>query len=216
MKRILPAIALIAALSMTACSGGGSDSESDGQGGDSGSQQEAEKTPEVTQLNEDQLKTILESTDIDGTSFKALDTSGMNGSDSVKALEDAEYEPAECKDMAMAALNASKAADGTAVAGMSSDNSLTAALTSFKDVAAAEDQMKTTSRITKECNDVKVKVQGTEMTMSTAGAPAFTSDSIVARAGNNIVNSGHLDQSDSKDAPTKTAEGFVKALQDAS
>lgn len=237
MKRVLPAIALIAALSMSACTGGGGDSADSGKGGDSGSQQEAEKAPEATQLNEDQLKKILESTDVDGNAFIPLDTSAVQGNDAVKALEDAEYEPAKCKDLAMAALNASEVADGTTVAGMTSDNKLSAALMSFKDVAGAEDQMKTTSRITEECSDVKVKAQGIEMTMKyttseatvagadealgmsvtmgTAGAEAFKSDSVIARVGNNIVNSASLGQDGSEDAPSKASEEFVKALTDA-
>lgn len=238
MKRVLPAITLIAALSMAGCSGGGSGSGDGAEGSDSGSQQEAEKTPEVTQLNEDQLKKILESTDVDGTAFKPLDTSEVKGSDAAKALEDAEYDPPKCKDLAMAALNASEVTGATMVAGMTSDSKLTAALMSFKDVAAAEDQMKTSDHITKECNDVQVKIQGVEMTMKyetseatvagaddtlgtsmtveTAGASAFKSDSVIARVGNHIVNSASMDQDASEDTPTKASEEFVKALADAS
>lgn len=238
MNRVLPAIALIAGLSLAGCSSGGTDSAEAGNesGGDSAAQPAAEEAPQATHLDKDQLKQILESTDVDGTTFKPLDSEAATGSEAMKSLENAEYEPAKCKNLAMAVLNASQASKGTTVAGMSSDNTLTAALMSFADESAAADQLKLMGKVTGTCNDVTVKTQGIEMTMSyeefdasvagaddtlgltismgTDGQTAFSSDSVTARVGNNVVNTASLASADTE-TPAKAAEAFVEAVENA-
>lgn len=61
MKRILPAIALFAGLSLVGCTGGGDKPDQADSGGDS-SQAPAEETPQASKLDEAKLKEILEST----------------------------------------------------------------------------------------------------------------------------------------------------------
>ena len=123
MKRILPAIALIAGLSLVGCTGGGDKPDQADGGGESPA---AEAQPEAKKLDEAQLKEILESTQVDGQSFKAVDGAGNASSEATKALESSEFEPAKCKDITMNLLNANLAAKGTTVAGTSSDNILSA------------------------------------------------------------------------------------------
>ena len=160
MKRILPAIALIAGLSLVGCTGGG-DKPDQADGG--GSSSAAEAQPEAEKLDEAQLKEILESTQVDGQSFKAVDGAGNASSEATKALESSEFEPAKCKDITMNLLNANLAAKGTTVAGTSSDNILSAALSSYDDMDGAQTQIEGASKIAEECSDVKIKTAGVEM-----------------------------------------------------
>lgn len=239
MKRALPAIALIAGLSLAGCSSGGTDSATAGDesGGDSASQPAAEEAPQATQLDKDQLKQILDSADVDGTSFESMDTEAAAGNGLLDALDDAEYEPAECKSLAMEVLDATQDSEGTTVSGMSSDNTLTAALMSFPDESGATDHLKTIGKITESCNNVTVKTQGIEMTMSykefdasvtgaddtlgltmsmgTDGQTTFNSDSVTARVGNNIVSTGTLNSEGDTETPVKVAETFVESIKNA-
>ena len=162
MKRILPAIALIAGLSLVGCTGGGDKPEQADGGGESPA---AEAQPEAKKLDEAQLKEILESTQVDGQSFKAVDGAGNASSEATKALESSEFEPAKCKDITMNLLNANLAAKGTTVAGTSSDNILSAALSSYDDMDGAQTQIEGASKIAEECSDVKIKTAGVEMSM---------------------------------------------------
>src|SRR5699024_8178030 len=129
MKRTLPAIALITGLTLAGCSGG-----QDGGQDEDGSDSAAE---EATQLDEATLKELLESTDAQGQSFTYIDTSEASGSEALKALDNAEFEPSECKDLSMAALGAAEASDSTTVTGVSSDNTLSVGLVSLADEDAA-------------------------------------------------------------------------------
>ena len=160
MKRILPAIALIAGLSLVGCTGGGDKPDQADGGGESPA---AEAQPEAKKLDEAQLKEILESTQVDGQSFKAVDGAGNASSEATKALESSEFEPAKCKDITMNLLNANLAAKGTTVAGTSSDNILSAALSSYDDMDGAQTQIEGASKIAEECSDVKIKTAGVEM-----------------------------------------------------
>lgn len=162
MKRILPAIALIAGLSLVGCTGGGDKPDQADGGGESPA---AEAQPEAKKLAEAQLKEILESTQVDGQSFKAVDGAGNASSEATKALESSEFEPAKCKDITMNLLNANLAAKGTTVAGTSSDNILSAALSSYDDMDGAQTQIEGASKIAEECSDVKIKTAGVEMSM---------------------------------------------------
>ena len=162
MKRILPAIALIAGLSLVGCTGGGDKPDQADGGGESPA---AEAQPEAKKLDEAQLKEILESTQVDGQSFKAVDGAGNASSEATKALESSEFEPAKCKDITMNLLNANLAAKGTTVAGTSSDNILSAALSSYDDMDGAQTQIEGASKIAEECSDVKIKTAGVEMSM---------------------------------------------------
>ena len=162
MKRILPAIALFAGLSLVGCTGGGDKPEQADGGGESPA---AEAQPEAKKLDEAQLKEILESTQVDGQSFEAVDGAGNASSEATKALESSEFEPAKCKDITMNLLNANLAAKGTTVAGTSSDNILSAALSSYDDMDGAQTQIEGASKIAEECSDVKIKTAGVEMSM---------------------------------------------------
>ena len=162
MKRILPAIALFAGLSLVGCTGGGDKPDQADGGGESPA---AEAQPEAKKLDEAQLKEILESTQVDGQSFKAVDGAGNASSEATKALESSEFEPAKCKDITMNLLNANLAAKGTTVAGTSSDNILSAALSSYDDMDGAQTQIEGASKIAEECSDVKIKTAGVEMSM---------------------------------------------------
>ncbi|WP_423057640.1 hypothetical protein [Brevibacterium linens] len=162
MKRILPAIALIAGLSLVGCTGGGDKPDQADGGGESPA---AEAQPEAKKLDEAQLKEILESTQVDGQSFEAVDGAGNASSEATKALESSEFEPAKCKDITMNLLNANLAAKGTTVAGTSSDSILSAALSSYDDMDGAQTQIEGASKIAEECSDVKIKTAGVEMSM---------------------------------------------------
>ncbi|WP_181274766.1 hypothetical protein [Brevibacterium oceani] len=235
MKRILPAIALIAGLTLVGCSGGqdgGDKAQEDG----GGAAAQTEEAPQATQLDEAQLKKILESTDADGLSFKTIDTTAASGSQALKALEQAEYEPSECKDLSMAALNAAKASDTTTVTGVSSDNTMSVGLVSLADDEAAASQLKTSSAVTEKCSDVSIKSQGIEMkmkfesfdatvsgadetvgvkaTIDAGGQTVLNTSSISARVGNNVVTAANVADIDESTVST-TAETFVDAVKNA-
>ena len=237
MKRALPAIALIAGLALTGCSGSDSEeAQSDGSGGEA-SQAAAEEAPQATQLDEDQLKKIIESTDANGQSFTSVDAGAASGSEAVKALESAEYEPAECKDLAMAALNAAEASSGTTLAGTSEDKSMSVSLTSLADEDAAGSQLKSSTQVAEKCSDVTVKSQGIEMKMSyesfdasvagadetvgvraeigAGGQTVLNADTVTSRVGNNVVTAANIADTGDEDVVPKTAEAFVEALKNA-
>lgn len=238
MKRILPAIALIAGLTLVGCSGGqdGADESQDGGSQDSGTAGQTEEAPQATQLDEAQLTKILESTDADGLSFKAIDTGSASGSEALKALEQAEYEPSECKDLSMAALNAFQASDNTTVTGISSDNTMSVGLVSLADDDAAASQVKTSSAVTEKCSDVSINSQGIEMkmkfesfdatvagadetlgvkaTIDAGGQTVLNTNSITARVGNNVVTAANVADIDESTVAT-TAETFVDAVKNA-
>ena len=240
MKRVLPAIALIAGLSLAGCSSGGTDSTEAAKdsGGDSASQPPAEEAPQATQLDKDQLKKIIDSADVDGTTFKSMDAGAAPESGALGGLDDAEFEPAKCKSLANEVLNATLDSEGNTASGMSSDSTLTAALMSFPDESGATDHLKTIGKITDSCSDITVKMQGMEMKMSykkfdapvtgadvalgltismeTDGQSTFNSDSVTARVGNNIVNTGTLSSEDDTKTPVKVAETFVESFKNAS
>lgn len=236
MKRVLPAIALIAGLALTGCSGADSqDSQAKEAGG--GAQPAAEETPEVQQLDENQLKKIIESTDVDGQSFKSVDIGAASGSEAIKALESAEYEPAECKDLAMSALNATEASNGTTLAGTSADNTMSVALMSLADEDAAGSQLRNSTKVAEKCSDVTIKSQGIEMTMSyesfdaavegadetvgvhakigAGGQTVLDTDTVTSRVGNNIVTAANIADTGDEEAVPKTAKTFVDAVKNA-
>lgn len=236
MKRVLPAIALIAGLALTGCSG--ADSQ-DGQAEEAGkaAQPAAEETPEAKQLDEDQLKQIIESTDVDGQSFKSVNIGEASGSEAIKALESAEYEPAECKDLAMTALNATEASKGTTLAGTSADNTMSVALMSLPDEDAAGSQLKSSTKVAEKCSDVTIKSQGIEMTMSyetfdatvdgadetvgvhakigAGGQTVLDTDTVTSRVGNNIVTAANIADTGDDDAVPNTAKTFIEAVKNA-
>ncbi|MGO0603195.1 hypothetical protein [Brevibacterium linens] len=234
MKRILPAIALFAGLSLVGCTGGG-DKPDQADGGDS-SQAAAEETPQARKLDEAKLKEILESTKVEGQSFKAVDGAGNASSKATKALESSEFEPAECKGITMNLLNANLAAKGTTVAGTSTDNLLSAALSSYDDVDGARTQLEGASTIADECSDVKIKTAGVEMSMKyktfdaevdgadetsrivasveAGGQTAMNLRMVYALVGNNVVAVSNI--ADVEEATvTKTAGAFVDAVNNA-
>lgn len=236
MKRVLPAIALIAGLALTGCSGADSqDSQAEEAGG--AAQPAAEETPEVQQLDENQLKKIIESTDVDGLSFKSVDIGAASGSEAIKALESAEYEPAECKDLAMSALNAAEASNGTTLAGTSADNTMSVALMSLADEDAAGSHLKNSTKVAEKCSDVTIKSQGIEMTMSyesfdatvegadesvgvrakigAGGQTVLDTDTVTSRVGNNIVTAANIADTGDEEAVPKTAKTFVDAVKNA-
>ena len=236
MKRVLPAIALIAGLALTGCSGADSqDSQAEEAGG--AAQPAAEETPEVQQLDENQLKKIIESTDVDGQSFKSVDIGAASGSEAIKALESAEYEPAECKDLAMSALNAAEASNGTTLAGTSADNTMSVALMSLADEDAAGSHLKNSTKVAEKCSDVTIKSQGIEMTMSyesfdatvegadesvgvrakigAGGQTVLDTDTVTSRVGNNIVTAANIADTGDEEAVPKTAKTFVDAVKNA-
>lgn len=228
MKRTLPAIALITGLALVGCSGGQDDGQDKG-----GSDAAAE---EATQLDEATLKEILESTDAQGQSFKYIDTSEASGSEALKALDNAEFEPSECKDLSMAALGAAEASDSTTVTGVSNDNTLSVGLVSLADDDAAGSQLRTSSKVTEECSDVTISSQGIEMSMDfesfdtevsgadetvgvkatieAGGQTVLNTNSISARVGNNIVTAANVVDVDEATV-SQTAEAFVDAVSSA-
>lgn len=234
MKRILPAIALITGLTLVGCSGGQDGEQPQETGG--GEAAATEQAPQAEQLDEAQLKSILESTDADGQSFEAIDTAAASGNEAVTALEQAEYEPSECKDLSMAALNASQAGDNTTVTGATSDRKMTVGLISLADEDAAASHLQTSSAVTEQCNDVTIKAEGMEMNMkfesfdasvdgadetvglkasiSANGQTTLNSTSITARVGNNVVTAASFADVDEATV-TKTAATFVEAVENA-
>lgn len=236
MKRVLPAIVLIAGLAMTGCSG--ADSQN-GQGEEAGnaSQPAAEETPQLHQLDKDQLKQIIESTDVGGQSFKSVDMGDDAGSEAIKALESAEYEPAECKELSMTALNATTAHNGTTLAGTSADKSVSVALMSLADENAAGSQMKNPTKIADKCSEVTIKSQGIEMTMAyttfdatvagadetvglrakidAGGQTVLNTDTVTSRVGNNIVTAANITDIGDEQTVSKTTEAFVDVLKNA-
>ncbi|MBE8146004.1 sensor domain-containing protein [Brevibacterium casei] len=236
MKRLLPAITLTAVLALAGrTSGGSSDSADSGQ--DSGSRPAAEETQAAKRLDEAALTNIIETTDFDGKTFKPMDASAVSSGEAAKALEQAEFEPAECKDLAMAGLNAAQASAGTTVVGVASDNTMSVGLSSFPDEKATTDQFSTSSKMAETCGDVTMTMQGMEMqmtsetfdakvagadeavgtrtSMETGGAPAMSTQSVVARVGNTVVTAANLSpQGDEQDA-VKVAEAAVEAVKNA-
>ncbi|WP_209372292.1 hypothetical protein [Brevibacterium renqingii] len=234
MKRTLPAIALIAGLTLAGCSGGQDSGQAQDRSGGDAAPAATEDAPQATQLDEATLKEILESTDAEGQAFKAIDTTAASGSEAMKALEKAEFEPSACKDLSMAALNAAEASDK--VTGVSSDNTLSVALVSLADEDAAGSQLAASTKVTEKCSDVTVKSQGIEMAMSfepfdaevagadeTVGVKAtidaggqtiLNTHSISARIGNNVVTAANVVDIE-ESTVAKTAEAFVDAVANA-
>lgn len=233
MKRVLPAIALIAGLALTGCSGSGPAKEEA-----AGEQKSAAaETPEAKQLDEAQLKKIIESTNAGGQSFKSVDIGDASGSEAIKALESAEYEPAECKDLAMSALNASESSNGTTLAGASADNTLSVALMSLADEDAAGSQLKNSTKIAEKCSDVTIKSQGIERNMSyetfdatvdgadetvgvranieAGGQTVLNTDTVTSRVGNNIVTAANIADTGDENIVPDTAAAFVDAVKNA-
>lgn len=233
MKRVLPAIALIAGLALTGCSG--TDSAKDQAEEDP--QSAAAKTPQAKQLDEAQLKQIIESTDAGGQTFKSVDIGEATGSEAIKALESAEYEPAECKDLAMSALNASEASNGTTLAGTSADNTMSVALMSLADEDAAGSQLKNSTKVAEKCSDVTIKSQGIEMNMAyetfdatvdgadetvgvrakidAGGQTVLNTDTVTSRVGNNIVTTANIADTSDENIVPDTAAAFVEAVKNA-
>lgn len=230
MKRILPAIALFAGLSLVGCTGGGDKPEQADGGGESPA---AEAQPEAKKLDEAQLKEVLESTQVDGQSFKAVDGAGDANGEMAKALESSEFEPAKCKDITLDLINSNIASGGTTVAGASSDNVLSAGLSSFDSADDAQSQLDGTAKIAEECSDVKMTTAGMEMSLKystfdaevagadetagvvaaveTGGQTATEIRIVTARAENNLVSVTNL--ADVEEATvTKAADAFVESV----
>lgn len=242
MKRTLPVLALVVGLSLAGCSGtdsaetGGGAATESASGGTSESGTAAE-APAATQLDKDQLTTILESTEVDGKKFSSVDVGAGGANAAVKTLEDAEFSPAECKDLSLAALNISQQANGTTVAGISNDNTLSVGLVSLADVDAATKQLSTSSTITDKCGEVTVKASGMEMTMKSetfeatvegadeavgvrasmeaGGAPSFTTETVTSRTGNNLVSAVNMAPDGDEKAAVTAAQAFVEAIKSA-
>lgn len=235
MKRLLPVIAVTATLALAGCSGGGS-SESAGSS-DSGSKPAAEDTQASTQLDEAALKKIIETTDFDGKTFKPVDTGALDTGEAAKALEQAEFQPAECKDLAMAGLNAAKASNGTMVVGIASDNTMSVGLSSFADEQATSSQFSNSSKMAETCADVTMKMQGMEMKMSSkafdatvagadetvgtttsmeaGGQTAMSTQTVTARVGNNVVTAANMSPTGTEQDAVKVAEAAVAAVKNA-
>lgn len=236
MKRGLASTALIAALALTGCSG--ADSRKD-QVEDAGNdpQPAAEETPQAQQLDRGQLKHIIESTDVDGQSFESVDMGEDAGSQALKSLEKDEYEPAECKELSMTALNAAKAGNGNTLAGTSADKSVSVALMSLTDENAAVSQMQTSTRVVDQCSEVTIKSQGLTMTMASTtfdatvagadetvglrakidagGQTVLNTDTVISRVGNNIVTAANITDSGDEQTVSETTEAFVEAFKNA-
>lgn len=233
MKRILPAIALFAGLSLVGCTGGGDKPDQADGGGESSA---AEAQPEAKKLDEAQLKEILESTKAEGQSFKAVDGAGDANGEMAKALESSEFEPAKCKDITLDLINSNIASGGTTVAGASSDNVLSAGLSSFDSADDAQSQLDGTAKIAEECSDVKMTTAGMEMSLKystfdaevagadetagvvasveTGGQTATEIRIVTARAENNLVSVTNL--ADVEEATvTKAADALVEAVKKA-
>ncbi|WP_152348480.1 hypothetical protein [Brevibacterium sp. CFH 10365] len=229
MKRILPAIALVAGLSLAGCTGGGDEPD---QTADGGSSTATEAQPEAEKLDEAQLKEILESTQADGQSFK---DSGATG-EMAKALEGSKFEPAKCKDITLNLINSKLVQGGTTVTGASNDNVLSAGLSSFDSVDDAQMQLDGTENVAEECSDVKLTTAGLEMqvkmeasdpdvagadetagivaTVETGGQTATEIRYVAARVDNNLVAVTNV--ADVEEATvTNAADAFVESVKKA-
>src|SRR5699024_398538 len=169
-------------------------------------------------------------------SFTYIDTSEASGSEALKALDNAECEPSEWKDLSMAALGAAEGSDSTPVTGGSSGKSLPGGLGSRADEGAAGAQRRTSSKVTEECSDVTIRSQGIEMSMDfepfdtevagadetvgvkatidAGGQTVLNTNSISARVGNNIVTAANVVDVDEATV-SQTAEAFVDAVSSA-
>lgn len=230
MKRILPAIALVAGLSLAGCTGGGEEPE---QTADGGSSSAAEAQPEAEKLDEAQLKEIFESTQADGQSFKKGGATG----EMAKALEGSKFEPAKCKDITLNLINSKLVEGGNSVAGASNDNVLSAGLSSFDSVDDAQTQLDGTEKVAEECSDVKLTTAGLEMqvkmkasdpdvagadetagivaSVETGGQTATEIRYVAARVDNNLVAVTNV--ADVEEATvTNAADAFVVSMKKAS
>ncbi|WP_309130515.1 hypothetical protein [Brevibacterium sp.] len=237
MKRALPVFALVVGLALTGCSGNDSKPAESGDKTEAGTSTSA--APQASQLSKEQLTTVIESTKVDGKTFKAMDAAagGDAANTAMKALESAEFSPAECKDLSLAALNVSQQSGGTTVTGVATDNTLSVGLSSFADEDAAAKQLSTASKITEKCGEVTVKASGMEMTMTSetfdatvdgadesvgvrasmeaGGQPAFTTETVTSRTGNNLVSAVNLAPEGKEEAAVTTAQSFLEALKNA-
>ncbi len=237
MKRALPVFALVIGLSLTGCSG--TDSQPADAGTEAGSEagSSTEAAAPATQLSKEQLTQVIESTKVDGKTFTAMDVGSDTANSAVKALEGAEFSPAECKDLSLAALNVSQQSDGTTVAGVATDNSLSVGLMSFGDEDAADKHLSTSSRITEKCGEVTVTTNGMEMTMKSetfdatvegaddtvgvrasmeaGGQSAFTTETVTSRTGNNLVSAVNLAPEGDEQAAVTAAQTFLEAIKNA-
>ncbi|EKU46428.1 MULTISPECIES: hypothetical protein [Brevibacterium] len=236
MKRLLPAITLTAVLALAGCTGGGSSDSAD-SGQDSGSQPAAEETQAAKQLDEAALTNIIETTDFDDKTFKPVDTGAVTGGEAAKALEQAEFEPAECKDLAMAGLNAAQTSGATTVAGVASDNSMGLGFSSFPDEQATTEQFSTFGQMAETCGDVTMTMQGMEMQMTVetfdaavpgadeslginmsmggGGQQMPSTDTVYARTGNTLVSAANMAPGGDQEDAVKLAETAVEAVKNA-
>lgn len=237
MKRPLLAIALTSALALTGCTGGSADSGSADTGQGSGGSTAAEETPQPVQLDEAALTDILESTSVDGTTFTSIDLSSATDNPATAVLDQAEFDPAECKTVVTAALSAAQESEGPSVAGVSADSTMTLGLASFPDDQAAASQVATSSSITQACGNVTMTVQGMEMTMSstpvdaavsgadesygsqtsveTGGQSALSANTVVARVGSTVVTAATVAETATEQDAIATAEAAVAAVRNA-
>lgn len=233
MKPVFLAVALIAGLSLTGCSGADSQTGS-AEETDTAAKPTAEEPPQVTRLDVNQLKQIIESTEVDGRTFKTHDVGAVSGSEAAKADDTADYEPAECKQFSMAAPNATEAGNGTALSGVSSDSTMSVELISLADETAAGSQLAHSTELAEACSEVTVKSQGMETTMSYAtfdvtvagadesvrvraaidagGKAVLNSDTVTSRVGDTIVTIASLADTADEQVVTTTAEEFVASV----
>lgn len=240
MKRVLPAIALIAGLTLAGCSGTDSAKDSSApETKDAAAEETTEAAAPAKQLTEDQLKSIVDSTKAGSASFKSLDAGASAEALGAGAemIKDAEISPAECKAVTMGSLNAAQASNGTTVAGISSDNAMSVGLSSFADEKAVSDQFSNSSSAPEKCKEVTLNLQGTEMkisyetfdatvegadetiglksTSSAAGQPGVTTSTVVSRVGTNIVSVVNMTPGADDQVAIDGAGAFVEAVKNA-
>lgn len=153
------------ALVLSACSGGSSESEQPAeQNGSAAEQTSAPADDALTQLNEDELATVLNELTYDGKSFATIDVEPPAVQSAIEQFEQADVEPAACQDV-LIELVTKPSADVPNKSALSDDNGYTAAIASYEtddDAAAALQNMIDTSST---CKNMTMTVAGERIEM---------------------------------------------------
>ncbi len=156
------------ALILSACSGGSSESEQPAeQNGSAAEQTSAPADDALTQLKEDELADVLNGFTHDGKSFSVVDGQPPEMQDIIERFEQADIEPAACKDVFIE-LMTKPSADAPNAAAVSEDYSYTAAIASFETADDATTALQDIIDTNSACQDITMTVGGQtlEMTMS--------------------------------------------------
>lgn len=161
MKKLLPSTAIVAALFLSGCSGGGSGKQDSGAQ-DSGAQ--ATPTPEITQLSVDQLKTVVSNTKAGDLGFKTLDSeedpAGM--AKVMDSIAKADISPAECKATFVEFLSVFGAtgtnANSVRAEPTDKEQQIGTVLNSYPDENSAKTSVGKFAQAGEQCSDMKVQV----------------------------------------------------------